>query len=785
MKSFFHIPVRVKYLFLFVTILLFSVISGLAFLHIENTIARVRSTETRFDAALTPVHTIDSWIMNRYLQSVPDSLDPENRDAIDTVNMLFEQLATELEETRPALTEMAVPEVDALLDTLMNLTAKWRAATIDVISLHAAGPASREYLVLHRYTDQINSTSGILKSRLREASATFRSTLKTSLIFIVGVSISIVLLVVIIIALYMERNLKRILVFTRILEKGGQPEPLQIHSGDEFQEIAEGMNNYLQLKKEKYDFLKTVGQGNDIGTFEPKKDDVFGKELAIMAERLIQLRNEEQKRMEVENRSRWISEGIAQFAEILRSEREDVTELAFRIIQELVKYLSIEMGSLFVTTENESGEEVLEAVAAYAYDRRKYPDAVFRMGDGLPGTCALEKEKIYIDDIPEDYSDIISGVGQTKPKYVLLVPLKIDQQIFGVLELASLHKLEQHQQDLVEKLAESIATTLSAVKTNERTSRLLEQSQQQAELLLKQEETMRKSLQELENANLELRRKESEITGIINAMNQSSLVAEFSLNGRFININERFLELLESPREQVMGKHHSEFAVVDKYSDDYKALWTALKKGESISRQEKFKLYSGKELWLQQTFSPIFRDEETVHKIQLIAIDVSHSKQQQEHLESQAAEITRKNLEMHSLNEAVDSAIIKCELDHEGVILDANSNFTAVTGYTRKELIGRNYRRFLKDVEKEQFEKIWTEITKDKSYEGAIRRTRPTGEEVWLMASFSPVKDESGVIYKIYFLALDMTEKKLKYQLLEDANREIDRLKEMLKKYEG
>jgi methyl-accepting chemotaxis protein len=99
--------------------------------------------------------------------------------------------------------------------------------------------------------------------------------------------------------------------------------------------------------------------------------------------------------------------------------------------------------------------------------------------------------------------------------------------------------------------------------------------------------------------------------------------------------------------------------------------------------------------------------------------------------------------------------------------------------------VGRNYRLFLKDVEKNQFEKIWEEVMKDKTYEGAIRRTRPTGEEVWLMASFSPVKDESGVIYKIYFLALDMTEKKLKYQLLEEANREIERLKELLKKYEG
>ncbi len=76
-------------------------------------------------------------------------------------------------------------------------------------------------------------------------------------------------------------------------------------------------------------------------------------------------------------------------------------------------------------------------------------------------------------------------------------------------------------------------------------------------------------------------------------------------------------------------------------------------------------------------------------------------------------------------------------------------------------------------------------MLKDKTYEGAIRRTKPTGEEAWLMSTFSPVKDESGVIYKIYFLALDITEKRLKYSLLEEANKEVDRLRDELRKYEG
>ena len=140
---------------------------------------------------------------------------------------------------------------------------------------------------------------------------------------------------------------------------------------------------------------------------------------------------------------------------------------------------------------------------------------------------------------------------------------------------------------------------------------------------------------------------------------------------------------------------------------------------------------------------------------------------------------------MQTLNEAVNASLIKCELDQEGIIMAVNENYCEVTGFGRKELLGRNYRLFLKDTEKEQFDRIWKEVSKNKVYEGVVRRSKPTGEEVWLVSTFSPVKDEEGSIYKVYVMGLDITEKKLKYQLLEDANLEIERLRERLRDFES
>jgi len=324
-----------------------------------------------------------------------------------------------------------------------------------------------------------------------------------------------------------------------------------------------------------------------------------------------------------------------------------------------------------------------------------------------------------------------------------------------------------------------------AVRNSERSSKLLEQSQAQAEALKTQEKAMRENMEKLEQAQEDSRKKESEITGILNAINQSSLVAELALNGRFTSINEQFLMVLESPREQVLGKLYSDFAQVDRYSDEYKQFWSELKAGKSQSNVEMYKLFTGAEIWLQQTLTPIINNEGKVQKILNIALDITEKRTLQEQLDTREMEITRKGIDMQTLNQAVNASLIKCELDQEGIIMAVNDNYCEVSGYGKKELLGRNYRLFLKDSEKEQFEKIWEEVIKDKVYEGVIRRSKPTGEEVWLVSTFSPVKDEAGTIYKVYFMGLDITEKKLKYQLLEDANQEIERLKDRLNEYEG
>ncbi len=552
-------------------------------------------------------------------------------------------------------------------------------------------------------------------------------------------------------------------------------------SNNELSDLELEINKINSGLLDKKRFAQAISEGDDVlGKYEFAENDELGNELDKMAQKLEIARKEDAVHKEEERKRSWHSEGLANFGEIFRSEREDVNELAFKVISKLVKYLKANQGSLYIVNDEDVKNPYLDTIASFAFDRRKYLNKKIEFGVGLVGTCAVEKETIYITEVPDDYIKITSGLGETNPRALLIIPLKLENEIFGIMEIATLNEFKDFEIRFTEQLAESISTTLASVRINEKTRELLKQSQMQAKDMAEQEEKVRKNIQALERAQDESKRKETEISGILNAVNASSLVAEFSLNGRFSEVNERFIDLIEVSKDQIIGKHHSDYAEVDKYSDEYKKFWRDLREGKIIHKTEKLILFSGKEIWLEETYTPIQDGNGKTVKILCISQEITQIKTQQKVLEEQSAEISRRNIEMISLSNAVDDSIIKCEYSSDGIIMNANINYCDFTGYSMKELLGKNARLFLKEDEKSQFDVIISEVLKEKTFSGVVKRTKPIGEEKWLMANFTPAKDDEGKIYKIYFLAQDITEKKLKYQLLEEANKEIERLKDLL-----
>ena len=215
----------------------------------------------------------------------------------------------------------------------------------------------------------------------------------------------------------------------------------------------------------------------------------------ILGTSLIDMRSNLQKIAEEERKRSWSTEGLAQFATILRQE-EDIIKLSQSIVSSLVKYVEGNQAGLFVAYGKDE-EEYLELKATYAYDRAKFDEKIIKKGQGLVGQCWHEGEYIYMTDMPNDYINIGSGLGDARPNSLLIVPLIYNDLILGIIEIASFNKFSENEIEFILKLGESIAATLSTAKVNESTSNLLSETNEMTEQLQSQEEELRQQTEEL------------------------------------------------------------------------------------------------------------------------------------------------------------------------------------------------------------------------------------------------------------------------------------------------
>lgn len=399
---------------------------------------------------------------------------------------------------------------------------------------------------------------------------------------------------------------------------------LNISTGDEIEVMANALSASIVGINNKTDFARLIGSGNlDAELTLLSEDDVLGKSLLDMRNSLIIAREEENKRKTEEEKVRWANEGIAKFGEILRQNNNNQSKLSDEIIKNLVWYLNAMQGGLFIINDKSNREEY-NLIAAFAFDRKKFLDKTFAKGEGLVGTCAAEKDVIYLTEIPQDYIEVTSGLGGANPNVLLLVPLIIEEEVLGVIELSSFNRFKPYEIELVKKLSENIASTLHTVEVNSRTSELLERSQEQAEMMAAQEEEMRQNMEELQATQEEASRKTYELEGLFNALNASAYLMEYDLKGYIISVNDSYQSLLGIPREKILGYHHSEgLTQTEVQKNSYEQFWTDLRKGNIKKQTTKFNI-NGIDYQFLETYTPIFNHQGEVTKILKIAVDLAN-----------------------------------------------------------------------------------------------------------------------------------------------------------------
>lgn len=280
---------------------------------------------------------------------------------------------------------------------------------------------------------------------------------------------------------------------------GTLPEKLPVKSTEEIGQTKRAFNQLIDRIQAAQDFSLALGDGRLDSHYDDRyTGDLLAQSLTRMQEQLLKARKEQQ----IIN---WNNFGSAQLNEILKSENENISALGDRLIKMLVTYLEANQGVLFLIG-SDGTSAFAERISTYAYSKKKFIDQRIEAGQGIVGQCILEKSTILLKQVPKNYIQITSGLGEAVPSFIIVVPLLVREELLGIIEIASFKSMADYQISFLEKISENIASILYSKKSADETRKLLEEARERAEELMAQEEEIRQNAEEMQAITEQLER---------------------------------------------------------------------------------------------------------------------------------------------------------------------------------------------------------------------------------------------------------------------------------------
>jgi tubulin-specific chaperone A len=248
------------------------------------------------------------------------------------------------------------------------------------------------------------------------------------------------------------------------------------------------------------ELAERISQGDYAVEIEERSpDDRLSASLNRMTHKLLEMSRENQ-------RQNWIKTGQTQLSDHMQGDL-DMAVLGRSLITFLARYLNAQIGAFYVP----DGNHRLQLVASYAYQKRKHLSNVFEMGEGLVGQAALEKQSIILTNVPDDYLVVSSGLGEVQPRNIAVIPVLMEGEVKGVIELGSLYAFADDILVFLNLVAESIAIAIHSAQSRLQVQELLEETQAQAEELQAQQEELRQANEELEEQTKALTESEARL----------------------------------------------------------------------------------------------------------------------------------------------------------------------------------------------------------------------------------------------------------------------------------
>lgn len=526
------------------------------------------------------------------------------------------------------------------------------------------------------------------------------------------------------------------------------------------------MNIILEKNSE---YAKKIGQGDLQTNIEITENDNLGKSLLLMRNNLIETQQRESKQS-------WVTKGKELLGDILRFHNK-IEDLSYETLVALVDYTNATQGAFYIYDEE---NEELTNIATYAYNRRKYENKTFKVGQGLIGAAAYEKNIIYRKEIPNSYVTISSGIlGNKKPQSLIITPLLGDEKLQGIIELASLEpELNDGILNLMHEISEIIGQTVFNLKVNERTEKLLQESREMTYKLKKNEDELRRNAEqmkltqnELEETNRKLGSQINEVERARNRLyslleNASEVISIYNQNGIITYESPSIIHILGYTPEELIGKNG--FNIYD--DDGNKKIKVAFDNlienpDKPVSFELLFKKTDEEEIWLE-TIGRNLLNNPAINGIIFNTRDITVRKI--------AERAQRMSGRMQALSENSPDMIVR--VNTEGKFFYANPMAQEFISLGSRQLIGNNINEVQLPTEiKEAFSNALSKILNEPIKLETETNFPIAGENISRIVQFNaiPELNESNELETILFVAHDITEQKQIQIEIEQKNKSI------------
>ncbi len=486
----------------------------------------------------------------------------------------------------------------------------------------------------NKLLSEIEDLTAIISKKTEEANREMASSFAWFQNFVV-ISVLIIIIIVLFVSIITTRSIVvpvyKLKEFLITMTKGILPKEKLITKNDEIGDMGDALNGFIESLRKTSEFAVEIGNGNYDSDYEALgESDTLGNALLEMRKNLRASDEANKKRQHEDEIRNWTTKGLADFGDILRHNSENMDILSSNVMRHLVDYLKVNQGAIYILNEQDKDNPHFEMKSAVAYNREKYLRTNFGVTEGLVGRCAFEKLPVYLKEIPEEYIKLTSGLGGAEPNYLLLVPLVINENVLGVVELASFNEIPQYQIDFLQTLGENIASTISNVRITEQTNKLLSESKMRGEELSSQEEELRQNMEELQATQEEAVRREGEMRLAVDAINNTLGTIDIDLSGTIIDVNDMMLQLSRVEKVEFVGKRFIDLYVPNNEAKArFDEAWSRLMTGESAT-YEYTSNFKELEMSFTHSFTPYINQLGEVERVFDLVVNTTGQKEVRE-----------------------------------------------------------------------------------------------------------------------------------------------------------